>query len=55
MKAFEKWFENHDEYWKTRKEWAESAWKAALGLVYDKLDYSQEHEDIKDIIEEALK
>ncbi len=34
---------------------AERAWKAALGWLYDELDNSQEHEEIKDIIEEELK
>ena len=33
----------------------ELGWNAALEWLYDELDYSQEHEEIKDKIEEELK
>jgi len=57
MKAFEKVYgalysiqECKDEHWIQR--W--DAWKAALEWVYDKLDYSEEHEKLKDIINKEL-
>lgn len=31
-----------------------NGWKAALGWIYDRLGHSQEHKQIKDIIEEEL-
>ncbi|KKM74776.1 hypothetical protein LCGC14_1396830, partial [marine sediment metagenome] len=33
---------------------AGETWNAALRWVYDKLDHSQEHEEIKDVIEAEL-
>ncbi len=33
---------------------AERAWKAALEWFYDQLGYSQEHEELKDVIEQEL-
>ncbi len=33
---------------------AENTWRAALNWLYGKLDYSTEHEELKDIIEEEL-
>ncbi len=53
MKAFEKWYKKQKFiYYSSSRE---KAWKAALEWLYDKLDYSQEHEEIKDMIEEELK
>ena len=59
MKEFKKWWDSRsgiasEEYWRRREECSEWAWKAALEFVYDKLGYSQEHEEIKDIIEAEL-
>ncbi len=53
MTAFEKWYKENQIY--ADRSHAKESWKAALSWLYDKLDYSQEHEDIKDIIEEELK
>lgn len=61
MKAFEKFWRSHlysqlnDGPEKTAKkvEFRE-VWMAALGVVYDQLDYSIEHEQIKDWIEQEL-
>ena len=50
MKAYEKWA---DQNMYDRQE-TKKAWKAALGWLYDKLDYSIEHKEIKDIIEKEL-
>ena len=62
MKEFDKWFSKdgafiprgyidagYEGYVERR-----AAWKAALEEVYKQLDYSQEHETIKDWIEKEL-
>lgn len=59
IEAFEKWwsleYQNlcghrdiHDE------DIAEAAWRAALEWFYGKLGYSEEHEELKDLIEKEL-
>ncbi|KKN66039.1 hypothetical protein LCGC14_0475170 [marine sediment metagenome] len=59
MKAFKKWWAKEHppgtyHYEKVHDCIAGETWKAALEWVYDKLDHSQEHEEIKDVIEEEL-
>ena len=59
MKAFEKWWEEHSrasryhcgDYVGTV---AENAWRAALKWFYTKLDHSQEHGELKDLIEQEM-
>lgn len=57
MKAFEEW---RDEAIREGKIWGsdswavEQAWQSALEWFYDKLGYSEEHEELKDLIEKEL-
>ena len=53
MKAFEKWWQ-YNNYGKHRTPGPKEVWRAALEEVYNQLDYSQEHETIKDWIEKEL-
>jgi len=52
MKEFEKWSKTPTGYAERASAYAEgeAAWRAALELVFGWLDYSAEHEEIKDKI-----
>ena len=55
MKKFDKWLETKEFYDPfCCAIMARAAWKAALEEVYKQLDYSEEHETIKDWIEKEL-
>ncbi|KKN54801.1 hypothetical protein LCGC14_0588550 [marine sediment metagenome] len=51
MDAFEEWLKPRNVLYDIR---AEAGWRAALKFLYDKLSYSEEHEELKDLIEKEL-
>ena len=61
MEAFEKWDKrnklNYGQFsggeFSVKNE-RRKGWKAALEWFYDQLGYSQEHEELKDVIEKEL-
>lgn len=57
MKAYKEWRKENTYSEICGYEWhngAELAWQAALRWFYTKLDHSQEHEELKDLIEQEL-
>ena len=58
MKAFEAWADKEDEDPRSygSEEWVrEQGWRAALGWFYGELGFSEEHEELKDLIDKETK
>jgi len=55
-KEFEKFWEYYcrNDLTLREKHWGKTGWKQALKWLYEKLDHSEEHKELKDIIMEEL-